>query len=130
MEDSKKPKKILVADDDTDIVYIIKSTLEKNGYEVITASDGSQALKLIKTNVPDLMIVDLTMPVMNGWAFNMKVREDKRYKTTPIIILSGLLEREISSDKMEDGLTYIPKPFEIFKLMDKVKELCPPAAVK
>ena len=96
------PKKILVVDDDTDIVYILKSTLEKNGYEVITAR-WQQALKLIKTNVPDLMIVDLTMPVMNGWRFNMKVREDERYKTTPIIILSGLLEREISSDKIEDG---------------------------
>jgi len=126
MEDLKKPKKVLVVDDDTDMVYILKSTLEKNGYEAITASDGGQALKLIKTDVPDLMIVDLTMPVMNGWSFNMKAREDKRYKTTPIIILSGLLEREIPSDKMEDGITYIPKPFDIFKLMDKVKELCPP----
>ena len=61
------PKKVLVVDDDADMVYILKSTLEKNGYEVITASDGAQALRLIKTNVPNLMIVDLTMPVMNGW---------------------------------------------------------------
>jgi len=117
------PKKILVVDDDTDIVYILKSTLEKNGYEAITASDGEQALKLIKTNIPDLMIVDLSMPVMNGWRFNMKVRAQDRHKTTPIIVLSGLLEREASSDKMEDGITYIPKPFDIFQLMGKVKEL-------
>lgn len=126
MEDLKKPKKILVVDDDTDMVYILKSTLEKNGYAVITALDGGQALNLIKNDVPDLMIVDLTMPIMNGWSFNMKVHEDKRYKDTPIIILSGLLEREVSSDKMEDGITYIPKPFDIFKLMDKVKELLTP----
>jgi len=116
-------KKILVVDDDVDMVHILKSTLQKQGYEVITASDGDQALRLIKTNVPDLMIVDLTMPVMNGWSFNMKARADARYKTTPIIILSGLLESEASSEKTEDGLTYVPKPFDIFKLMDKVKEL-------
>ncbi|MBF0504306.1 MAG: response regulator transcription factor [Candidatus Omnitrophica bacterium] len=117
------PKKILVVDDDADMVFILKSTLEKSGYEVFTASDGEQGLKLIKTNVPDLMIVDLTMPVMNGWSFNMRVRGDERYKKTPIIILSGLLEREASSDKMEDGITYVPKPFDIFALMDRVKEL-------
>jgi DNA-binding response OmpR family regulator len=102
---------------------MLKSTLEKNGYEVITAPDGDQALRLIKTNVPDLMIVDLTMPVMNGWSFNMRARADARFKNTPIIILSGLLEDVVSSEKMEDGITYVAKPFDIFNLMDKVNEL-------
>src|SRR5580698_10453912 len=116
-------QKILVVDDDEDIVYMLKSTLQKNGYEVITAADGEQALGLIKTNIPDLMITDLTMPVMNGWHFSMKVRGDVRYKTTPIIILSALLEREASSQEAEADTYYVPKPFDILKIVEKVKEL-------
>ncbi len=117
------PKKILVVDDDQDIVFMIKSMLEKNGYEVITAADGYQALKLIKTNVPDLMISDLTMPMMNGWQLSMKVRQDERYKNTPIIVLSGLLAGDAPPEQFESSNAYMVKPFDIFKLLDKVKEL-------
>jgi two-component system, OmpR family, alkaline phosphatase synthesis response regulator PhoP len=117
------PQKILVVDDDKDIVYILKSTLQKNGYDVLTAADGVQALALIKTDVPDLMITDLTMPNMNGWYFSMKVRADARYKNTPIIILSGLLEREARPEESEAATFYIPKPFDIFELVKKIKEL-------
>ena len=119
----RMPQKILVVDDDQDIVYILKSTLQKNGYEVVTAGNGEQALKLVETFVPDLMITDLTMPVMNGWYFSMKVRADARYKTTPIIIMSGLLDREAEPEEYETATIYVPKPFDIFKLMDKIKEL-------
>jgi DNA-binding response OmpR family regulator len=121
--DRGMPHKILVVDDDKDIVYILRSALQTEGYEVITASDGEQALKLVSTNVPDLMISDLTMPVMNGWTFSMKVRADARYKKTPIIILSGLLERESVPEEFEPATFYMPKPFDIFKLMDKIKAL-------
>ena len=85
------PQIVLVVDDDSSIVYTIKSILLKNGYEVITGTNGDEALKLIKNNKPDLIITDLAMPVMDGWYFRMKVREDPRLKTTPIIIISGLL---------------------------------------
>jgi len=117
------PQKILVIDDEEDIVYMLKSTLEKNGFEVITAADGEQALRLIKTDVPDLMITDLTMPVMSGWHFSMKVRGDPRFKTTPIIILSALLDIAAESEKSEAAIFYVPKPFDILKLMDKIKEI-------
>ncbi len=117
------PKKILVVDDDQDIVFMLKSVLEKDGFEVTTASDGNQALNLIKTLVPDLMIVDLTMPVMSGWRFTSKVRQNERYTKTPIIVLSGLIEHEKEPQQFETADAYIPKPFDIFKLVEKVKEL-------
>ena len=117
------PHKILLVDDDEDMVYILKSVLVSKGYEVFTAVNGEEALKLIKTKVPDLMIVDLTMPVMDGWHFSLKVRSDSRYKTTPIIILSGLLEREAAPEDYEICTFYLPKPFDIFKLIEKIKEL-------
>ena len=116
-------KLILVVDDEPDIVHCIKMMLTKNGYEVLTAGDGEQALGHIKTREPDLMIVDLTMPVMNGWRFSMKVREDERYKNTPMIILSALIQNEHPPEKFEPGSIYMVKPFDIFKLMEKVKEL-------
>jgi DNA-binding response OmpR family regulator len=117
------PQKILVVDDDKDIVYMLKTGLEANGYEVITAIDGQKALELIKTDVPDLMITDLTMPNMDGWHFSMKVRTDARYKKTPIIILSGLVERESTPESFEAATFYFPKPFDVFKLIEKIKEL-------
>ena len=116
-------KKILIVDDEPDIVHAIKTVLEKNGYEVMTAMDGYEGLRIIKTNEPHLMIVDLTMPKMGGWHFSMKARQDERYKKVPIIILSGLIEHEHTPDTFEQGNVYMSKPFDVFKLLDKVKEL-------
>ncbi|MDE1921341.1 MAG: response regulator [Candidatus Omnitrophica bacterium] len=117
------PHKILVVDDDKDTVYFLKTTLQKEGYEVATAPNGEQALNALKDYVPDLIISDLTMPVMNGWYFSMKVRSDERYKTTPIIILSGLLDHTAAPEEFEAATFYVPKPFDIFELVGKVKEL-------
>ena len=117
------PKKILIVDDDPDMVYILQHAFEKEGYEVVTALDGQQALRTLKTVTPDLMMMDLTMPGISGWHLNMKVRQDERFKNTPIIILSGLLEKESTPEQFEAGTVYIPKPFEIFELIAKVKEL-------
>ena len=116
--------KILVVDDDADIVYMIKSVLEKNGYEVETAPDGFQALQMVKINKPDLMIVDLSMPVMDGWRLSMKVRQDERSKDLPIIVLSGLIAHEESHLEADEPYNvYIPKPFDIHKLAERVKTL-------
>jgi CheY-like chemotaxis protein len=116
--------KILVVDDDQDLVYMIKAMLEKNGYDVTTAADGDQALKAVKTNAPDLMIIDLSMPVMDGWRLGMKVRQQESCKNLPIIVLSGLIAPEESqSDSNEPYNIYMAKPFDILKLMDRVKGL-------
>ena len=116
--------KILVVDDDKDIVFMIKAMLQKNGYEVLTAADGHEALKAIKSNMPDLMIADLTMPVMDGWRLSMKVRQDPACKDLPIIVLSGLVADDVSKrEPYEPYNVLIAKPFDILKLMDSVKEL-------
>jgi|CXWL01.1.fsa_nt_gi two-component system alkaline phosphatase synthesis response regulator PhoP len=117
------PQKILVVDDDQDMVYIISEFFKKKGYEVLAASDGEEALKLIKTISPDLIIADLTMPKMGGWYFTQKVREDKRFVRTPIIVLSGLLESDTEPETFEAANAYMGKPFDIFKLYEKVQAL-------
>jgi DNA-binding response OmpR family regulator len=117
------PKTVLVVDDEADIVRCIRAVLEKDGYRVLTASDGAEGLDVLKTNTPDLMIVDLTMPVMNGWRMCMKVREDARFKDTPVIVLSALIESEHLPEQFEPASIYMVKPFDIFQLLAKVKEL-------
>lgn len=117
-------RKILVVDDDQDLVYMIKSVLEKNGFDVTTASDGDQALKAVNISIPDLMIIDLTMPVMDGWRLGMKIRQDERCKNIPIIVLSGLVAQEASRlEPNEPYNIFMPKPFDILKLAERVKAL-------
>ena len=102
---------------------MLKSTLEKNGYEAISAGDGQEALKLLKSQTPALIIADLTMPNMSGWHFTTKLREDERFKDTPIIVLSGLVESERPPEIFESASVYMSKPFDIFEVIAKVKEL-------
>ena len=114
--------KILMVDDDQDLVYIVKLVLEKDGFEVQTAADGDQALRMIKTFVPDLMIVDLTMPEMDGWRLSMKVRQNEKLKNIPIIVLSGLLAQEESKPAPNEPFdVLLGKPFDILKLKYKIK---------
>jgi two-component system sensor histidine kinase/response regulator len=117
------PHKILIVDDDQDLPEIIKQALLKEGFDVTIAPDGSQALRLSKISPPDLIIADLTMPVMNGWQLTMKIRQDPNLKKIPIIVLSGMLERDAEPDQFESATAYMVKPFEITQLIAKVKEL-------
>ena len=116
-------QKILVVDDDKDLVFILKETLQKYTYEVLTASNGVEALRILKTNAVDLILADLTMPEMTGWHFTMKVRQDPRFLKTPIIVLSGILQSDADPEEYEAANAYMVKPFDIFKLLDKIKEL-------
>lgn len=116
-------QKILVVDDDQDMVYIISEFFKKQGYEVSVASDGEEALQTIKKIVPDLIIADLTMPKMGGWHFTQKIREQKQLEKIPIIVLSGLLESDSDPETFESANAYMGKPFDIFKLNEKVKTL-------
>ena len=72
METMKRKKKILVVDDEADILDVIKLTLEPNGYEVVTASDGEGGLEKAKSKKPDLIILDILMPKMDGYTFLIK----------------------------------------------------------
>ncbi len=119
----KGVKKILIVDDDKDIVFLIREVMLKQGFEVLVAYDGLQALRVIKTNVPDAMVVDLTMPNMSGWHLISLVRRDERFKQTPIIVLSALLEHDAEPQVFESANAYMVKPFDVFKLVDKLKAL-------
>ena len=110
---------ILVVDDNKEIVYSISELLKYEGYEVIKAHDGLEALKLASENKIDLMILDVMMPKMIGLSALMKVRE---YSKTPVIMLSAKTEEsDIVSGLMLGADDYIEKPYKPAELLARVK---------
>ena len=110
---------ILVVDDNKEIVYSISELLKYEGYEVMKAYDGLEALKLASENKIDLIILDVMMPKMNGLSALMKVRE---YSKTPVIMLSAKTEEsDIVSGLMLGADDYIEKPYKPAELLARVK---------
>ena len=123
--DTDNRKKILVVDDDEDIVKVISFRLSASGFNVITAFDGEEGLKKVKIHNPDLVVADLTMPGLNGWQMSLKLKQDEKYKNIPVIILSALVDKEGLAGDAEVGDYYLAKPFDADKLMAKINELLP-----
>lgn len=115
-------KKIMVVDDEPDLVMVTKSRLEANHYEVVTAVDGIEALEKAKTERPDLIILDILMPRMDGIEFIREFRQlkDGSHKT-PIIILSARTDMKEALDPAEI-VGFIAKPYESQHLLSKVQE--------
>ncbi len=91
--------KILVVDDESDIRKYLSTLLEQNDYEVVTASDGNEALVVARREKPDLVCLDLSMPNQTGTGFYKKLTRDKELGGTPVIIVSGLAGRELAVSK-------------------------------
>lgn len=113
---------ILVADDDPDILRFVELNLRLEGYEVLTASDGEQALDTAKDRAPALVILDVMMPRMDGYEVCQRLRQDSRTSHMCIIMLTA---KSMSADKVL-GLTagaddYISKPFDPMELVARVK---------
>lgn len=110
--------KILVVDDDPDIAGLLKHFLEAKGRSVQTASDGAQALELFRKEQPDLVILDVIMPGMDGWAVLKKIRE---HSPVPVLMLTG---KDTPTDKAKGLLSgaddYIAKPFDLAELEARI----------
>ena len=103
--------RILVVDDDRDIVRLVRSYLEKAGYEILTAYDGETALKLLRAERPQLLILDLMLPDRDGWDVARAVRSDSQISSTPIIMLTARVEDNDKIVGLEIGADdYITKP--------------------
>ena len=112
-------RKVLVVDDEQNIVNIISFNLKKEGYEVLNAFDGEEALKIIFEEDPDLILLDIMMPIMDGYEVCKKVREKLN---TPIIMLTARAEEVDKVLGLELGADdYVTKPFGTRELMARVK---------
>lgn len=117
-------KKILVVDDEIDVQNILSFRLEINGYSVIVASDGEEGLEKIKKESPDLVLLDLMLPKINGFEVCRMVKFDDKHKALPIVILSALDKEDDRKKALESGAdSYFLKPFDFEGLLNKIREL-------
>jgi len=117
-------KKILAIDDDMDFLKVLALNLKDGGYEVITAFDGEAGLKKVKSEKPDLVLLDIGLPKLNGKEVCRKIRSDQCISKTPVIMLTGrntdverIVSRVIGAD------IYITKPFEMPVLLAQIESL-------
>ena len=115
-------KKILIVDDEADIIEILKFVLEAQGYECITASDGEEGLRLARECNPDLIILDVMMPKINGYKISRLLKYDRKYKDIPILMVTARSQEEDKLIGEETGADeYITKPFQVDFVVEKVK---------
>ena len=116
-------KRILIADDETDIVETLQFMLEVEGFECLTAYNGEDALNLAKREMPDLLILDVMMPTINGYKVCRLLKFDAKYKNIPILMVTARSQEEDKMIGEETGADeYITKPFEINDVVEKVKK--------
>ena len=112
-------KKILIIDDDPNIVKYLTDFFGDNGYETCSATDGIEALDVVKKERPDLITLDLEMPEEWGPRFYRKLSQEKEFKNIPVIVISGLSGSKYAVQKAVASIT---KPFDRGELLNIVKE--------
>jgi DNA-binding NarL/FixJ family response regulator len=119
---SQDRKKLLLIDDDPNLVLLVKDYLEFQGYEVITANNGKEALKILESNLPDMIVCDIMMPEIDGYGFVEELRKNPNTSWIPLLFLSA---KGQSQDRIK-GLNlgadfYMVKPFEPEELVAQVE---------
>ena len=115
------PKKILAIDDENDVLLIIKTALLGEGYDVITASNGYDGLALAEDQQPDLILLDLRMPEMDGMEVLQQLRNNEKTENLAVIILTGISDKKKIREALDKGITYyIVKPFECQDLISNI----------
>jgi DNA-binding response OmpR family regulator len=117
-------KKIVLVDDEPNIIMSLEYTFKKNNFEVFIARDGQEALDILKTEQPDIIILDVMMPYVDGYATLEAIKKNEKLKKCKVIFLSAK-NKEVDIEKgMQMGAdAYVTKPFSVKKLVEQVNEL-------
>ncbi|MEA1968188.1 MAG: response regulator transcription factor [Thermodesulfobacteriota bacterium] len=116
--------KILIVDDEEDIIELVKYNLEKEGYETLSALSGEEALKIAMKSQPDLMVLDLMLPGIDGLEVTQKIRADNEINQMPIVMLSAKGEESDIVTGLELGANdYISKPFSPRELVARIRAI-------
>ncbi len=117
-------KKILIADDNPDNVDLLRKRLGSQGYETVAAYDGEEALAAVLRESPDLMILDIMMPKMDGYEVLRRLKQEEEYRDLPVILLTAKKEIPDKIKGLDIGANdYITKPFNPQELLARVKSL-------
>tara|TARA_B100000315_G_scaffold73020_1_gene66659 strand:+ start:733 stop:1095 length:363 start_codon:yes stop_codon:yes gene_type:complete len=116
-------KKILVVEDEVDVLKVVGFVLKKKGYSVISALDGEKGLELVKEERPDLILLDFYLPVMDGLALSKKLKADSELSKIPILLLTASADNITQKAKECQANDYLLKPFDYTVLLQKVKNL-------
>lgn len=117
-------KRILIVDDEEDLVKAVSFRLELEGYDVIEAADGQAALDKVKSERPDLIVLDLMLPKINGYKVCESLKADASYKNIPVIMFTARAQdTDIKMSEEVGADSYITKPFEPAMLMATIKDL-------
>jgi two-component system, OmpR family, alkaline phosphatase synthesis response regulator PhoP len=116
-------KKILIADDEEDVKLIVQLFLESRGYSVVTAYDGLDAIAMAESENPDLILLDIMMPVIDGLEVARRLKNNEKTRHIPIIMLSAAQQDLTIKKGMDAGAVgYMVKPFEPSKLEELVRK--------
>jgi DNA-binding response OmpR family regulator len=124
----EKRIRILLVDDEPSIVKMVGRRLEMEGYEVLVAMDGEEALQKARAEGPDLIILDLMLPKINGYEVCALLKKDSRYEKIPVIMFSARVQEKDEKMGLDAGATaYIRKPFKSQDLIEQIRSLVPPS---
>jgi two-component system alkaline phosphatase synthesis response regulator PhoP len=116
------PKKILFVDDEVDLVKTVTFSLEAEGYTVLVSYNGEDALNQARRENPDLILLDIMLPKLDGYKVCRLLKFDERYKQIPILMLTAKTQEKDKIVGIETGADeYITKPFDMDELMEKIK---------
>ncbi|MFC1767667.1 response regulator transcription factor [Candidatus Margulisiibacteriota bacterium] len=114
--------KILIVEDDPSTAELIKFTVEAKGHNTLSAADGGEAVKKVRTDAPDLIVLDIMLPTMDGFQVCQILKHNKAYQSIPIIILSAKIKKEDIDKGLEKGADeYLTKPFDPKTLLLKIE---------
>jgi CheY-like chemotaxis protein len=113
-------QRLLLVDDDEDLRISLAEALEESGYLVIQAANGLAALQLLEAERPDLVLLDLLMPVLNGWQFCQSKVENPALASIPVIAMSAAVSKDPRSPYYIDVDDFIAKPVELDELLNKI----------
>ena len=117
-------KKILIVDDNPDLTYILQVQLKNKGYDTVQATNGMQAVDIATAQLPDLIVMDIMMPQMNGLQAARLIRENPKTRSIPILALTAKISFEDREECLESGLNdHIAKPFTATQLAFRIEKL-------
>lgn len=118
-------KRVLVIDDDLPLRGMLAAALRQHGFQVLLAGDGAEGQRALKIHHPDVILLDLAMPEVNGWDFLQRLKERGELEKTRVVVLSAHLRVEPQALLQLGVSAILPKPFNLTELIELIEHLCP-----